>query len=269
MRALGAFQALSLVGLLAVGIEAAASAPPPGEIEAGGEAAAILRGRRVYVAEGCIHCHSQYVRPNTRDEADWGPSHPLDRTENPPLVGARRQGPDLLEVGNRRNALWHELHLRDPRSLHPGSRMPSYAHLFSGDGQRGRDLVAYLASLGESDGMERWQLTARRRGDPPPAPPSAARGAALFATYCAVCHGAQGRGDGRYAERIGDPYLNLRKSGFHSVPPEVPEEQALARIVRYGLPPTSMPGHEWLGDQQVADLVAYVRTLPAPKETAR
>ena len=40
------------------------------------------------------------------------------------------------------------------------------------------------------------------------------------------------------------------------------EAERLARIVRHGLPPTSMPGHEWLTDQQIADLVAYVKTLP-------
>lgn len=268
MKSLGLLSLLGVLGVLGVVFEAAASAPSPGEIERGGEAAAILRGRQVYVAEGCIHCHSQYVRPGTRDEVPWGPSHPLDRTETPPLVGARRQGPDLLEVGNRRNPLWHELHLRDPRSLNPGSRMPSYAHLFSGDGRRGRDLVSYVASLGEPDGAERWELTARGRIDPP-APPSAARGATLFATYCAVCHGNGGRGDGRYAKQIGDPYLNLSKPGFHSVPPDALEEPALARIVRYGLPPTAMPGHEWLADQQIADLVAYVLTLPAREEVAR
>jgi mono/diheme cytochrome c family protein len=114
--------------------------------------------------------------------------------------------------------------------------------------------------------MERWELTAQARIDPP-APPSAERGAALFATYCAVCHGAEARGDGRYAAQISDPYLNLRKPGFHAVPPEAPEGQALARIIRYGLPPTTMPGHEWLDRQQIADLVAHVRTLPDRPET--
>jgi cbb3-type cytochrome oxidase cytochrome c subunit len=278
MRFLGLLSLLGLFGLIAVALEALSSTPTPSQIERGGEAAAILRGRQVYIAEGCIHCHSQYVRPGTHDEAWWGPSHPLDRAEAPPLAGSRRQGPDLLEVGNRRNALWHELHLRDPRSLNPGSRMPSYAHLFagplSGQGQRGRDLVAYLAALGEADGAERWELTVPGPADrteriEPPAPPSAARGAALFATYCAVCHGREGRGDGRYAAQIGDPYLNLRKPGFHSISAGAPVDRALARIVQFGLPPTAMPGHEWLDRRQIADLVAYVQTLPTREEAAR
>ncbi|HEX6862462.1 MAG TPA: cbb3-type cytochrome c oxidase subunit II, partial [Thermoanaerobaculia bacterium] len=39
---------------------------------------AVVRGRAVYVQEGCIHCHSQYVRPGTHDVSWWGPAHPLD-----------------------------------------------------------------------------------------------------------------------------------------------------------------------------------------------
>src|ERR1700675_3422922 len=52
----------------------------------------IERGRRVYIAEGCINCHSQYERPNTADVAMWGPLTSLDaiRGEQPPLIGNRR-----------------------------------------------------------------------------------------------------------------------------------------------------------------------------------
>ncbi|MFL6202502.1 MAG: cbb3-type cytochrome c oxidase subunit II [Thermoanaerobaculia bacterium] len=245
--------ALAIGGIISLGI-AGATAPPP---EAG-HAAAVARGRQVYLQEGCIHCHSQYVRPGTYDVAWWGPSRPLDRSEHPPLVGTRRQGPDLLAVGNRRSEVWHEAHLRDPRRLNPGSRMPSYERLFAGDGQRGHDLVAYLGSLGAGTAVERWQLTAGERIAPRAA--SAARGAALFAGSCAECHGRDGRGDGPLAASLNDPYVNLRKPGFHSIPR--PDDAAIARVIRHGLPPTSMPGHEWLSDQQVADLAAYVKTLP-------
>ena len=33
----------------------------------------VERGRQVYISEGCIHCHSQYVRPNSPDVLMWGP----------------------------------------------------------------------------------------------------------------------------------------------------------------------------------------------------
>lgn len=108
------------------------------------------RGRAVYIAEGCIHCHSQYVRPGTPDEDRWGPSHPLQEVEqqSPPLIGNRRQGPDLQNVGTRRPAEWLRVQLQFPRLVMPGSRMPSYAHLFNPQpGNDGEALVAYLLSL--------------------------------------------------------------------------------------------------------------------------
>jgi cytochrome c oxidase cbb3-type subunit 2 len=113
------------------------------------DAALIQRGREVYIAEGCIHCHSQYVRPGTIDEERYGAAKALPDLEKqrPPLFGNRRQGPDLQNVGDRRAAEWIRLNLQKPRSVIPGSRMPSYAHLFrTGDGEA---LVAYLLSLGE------------------------------------------------------------------------------------------------------------------------
>ncbi|HKV08668.1 MAG TPA: cytochrome c, partial [Thermoanaerobaculia bacterium] len=139
------------------------------------------------------------------------------------------------------------------------------AHLFAGDGQRGRDLVAYLSGLGTETAVDRWAITGAEAVPPPPAPPSPARGAALFAQYCTACHGREGRGDGPLAGKLNDPRANLRKPGFASLkkgPDAEPLDRALARVVRHGLPPTSMPGHEWLTDQQVADLVAFVKTLP-------
>ena len=107
-------------------------------------------GRKVYIAEGCIHCHSQYVRPGTGDEERWGPSRPLATLLGltPPLLGNRRQGPDLQNVALRRAREWNRQHLIAPRLLTPGSRMPSYQYLFAGADGRGEALLEYLASLG-------------------------------------------------------------------------------------------------------------------------
>ncbi len=111
--------------------------------------ALVQRGRQVYIAEGCIHCHSQYVRPGTSDEGIWGPVRPLPELERqrPPLFGNRRQGPDLLNVGARRPVEWLRLQLQNPRAVMPGSRMPSYAHLFRAGHPEGEALLAYLLSL--------------------------------------------------------------------------------------------------------------------------
>lgn len=107
-------------------------------------------GRQVYIAEGCIHCHSQYVRPGTADEESWGDARDpqFSRTQLPALIGNRRQGPDLMNAGRRLPRDWQRQHLRDPRSVAPASRMPAYAHLFAGDDPRGEALLDYLDSLG-------------------------------------------------------------------------------------------------------------------------
>ena len=82
----------------------------------------IALGRQVYIAEGCMECHSQYVRPGSSDEVPWGPSAPVADAVRaaPPLIGNRRQGPDLQNIGNRRSIFWNRLHLEAPGVLSPG-----------------------------------------------------------------------------------------------------------------------------------------------------
>jgi len=61
--------------------------------------------------------------------------------------------------------------------------------------------------------------------------------------------------------------MNLRKGSLVAVswgPGAEPLPLALARTVRFGIPGTSMPGHETLAEDQVADLVALLQSwLPA------
>ncbi len=140
-------------------LPAATSPSPAGAETADLETSAAARGRQVYIQEGCINCHSQYVRPRSRDVELWGPHRPAASGEHPPLYGNRRQGPDLTNAGSRRPREWHRLHLVEPRTVSAGSRMPSYAHLFADDDTRGDDLVAYLGSL---------RLEARDEPTPPP-----------------------------------------------------------------------------------------------------
>ncbi len=102
----------------------------------------VERGRQVYISEGCIHCHSQYVRPNSSDVQMWGPLEPVEevRDEHPPLIGNRRQGPDLTNVGSRRSVLWLKAHFYNPAQVSGSSIMPSYGFLF-------RDERATILSL--------------------------------------------------------------------------------------------------------------------------
>lgn len=255
--------ALAVLG----GLAALAWPPTPAPAAAqpdGDRTAAIARGRAVYVAEGCIHCHSQFVRPGTRDERLWGPALPLDRHQRPPLVGNRRQGPDLAAVGLRRSPLWNRLHLVDPRALNPDSRMPSYAHLFVPGERRGDDLVEYLASLGAGEESNRLGLLARARSEPE-ASASLARSSrdSRYQALCAACHGAAGRGDGPLAAHFPRVAIDLTKARLNRVPDRDPA--GLAHLIRWGAPGTAMAGHETLGPEEIADLVRTVVALAPPR----
>ncbi|MFI5337650.1 MAG: cbb3-type cytochrome c oxidase subunit II, partial [Opitutales bacterium] len=219
----------------------------------------VALGRATYISEGCIHCHSSYVRSRVAgDVLRWGPgTTPADLSAaTPPLFGNRRQGPDLARVGNRRSAEWQRLHLLDPRALTRNSRMPSYAHLFAPGDPRGEALVSYLTQLGQDSMVERlamitgWQPAGGGTADMAPVKP-------LFAELCSGCHGTEGRGDGALAGRLSRRPPDFRGSPWKFVPAENPK-LGLARLIKFGLPGTPMAGHEWLDDGQVVALARYV-----------
>ncbi len=223
----------------------------------------VLRGREVYIAEGCIHCHSQYLRPRVPAEVlNWGPAKSLDETraEAPPLIGTRRQGPDLSRVGNRRSDEWNRLHLIAPRAVSPGSRMPSYAHLFKKGDDRGEALVAYLASLGAQTREERAAQVASWTPDASRAiaPEAAAR---LFGRLCAQCHGANGDGAGAFAARLHGRPPDWTRDPWRHVRATENEEEGVSRIIKFGLPGLPMAGHEYLPDEEIVGLARHVLGL--------
>lgn len=229
--------------------------------EARADEASVLRGREVYISEGCIHCHSQYVRPQTEDVVRWGPARPLEELlrERPPLFGNRRQGPDLLNVGNRRSREWNRLHLQAPREVSPGSRMPSYARLFAPGEARGEELLDYLESLGAGTVGARLELISAWR--PVTATrPDAALGAKWFGLACAQCHGPDGAGDGPLAARLVSKPADLTRS-------LLADELLLSRLIKFGRPGTAMPGHESLDDATVVSLARHVRGLQQSRKT--
>jgi cytochrome c oxidase cbb3-type subunit 2 len=94
-----------------------------------------LAGRNIYVREGCYLCHSQMIRP-LRDEVERYGHYSLaaeSMYDRPFQWGSKRTGPDLARVGNKYSDDWHRDHLRDPRSVVPGSVMPSYSWLAETD----------------------------------------------------------------------------------------------------------------------------------------
>lgn len=65
------------------------------------------RGRRVYVANGCIYCHSQQVRADyaaSDIDRKWGERRSAPRDylfDRPAQLGKMRMGPDLSNIGKR------------------------------------------------------------------------------------------------------------------------------------------------------------------------
>lgn len=122
--------------------------------------AALFRGRDIYIAEACWHCHSQYVRPTANENLRYGPVSTAGESQNrlnlPQLFGTRRVGPDLSREGGKRTNDWHYAHLYKPTNVEPQSVMPQYPWFFdikdgvpvpNADGQA---LVAYLQWLGNT-----------------------------------------------------------------------------------------------------------------------
>ena len=97
-----------------------------------------VAGQKVYVANGCVECHSQQVRlaPLTTDIAkEIGARQTVARDYlrgKKALPGLQRVGQDLSNYGARAgediNAIHR--HLYEPRSVNPWSNMPSYSFLY-------------------------------------------------------------------------------------------------------------------------------------------
>jgi cytochrome c oxidase cbb3-type subunit 2 len=90
-----------------------------------------LRGRDIYVREGCYLCHSQQIRA-LRDEVERYGHYSLaaeSMYDHPFQWGSKRIGPDLARVGGKYSNAWHYAHLTYPQSLVPESLMPRYAFL--------------------------------------------------------------------------------------------------------------------------------------------
>jgi cytochrome c oxidase cbb3-type subunit 2 len=223
------------------------------------------RGREVYISEGCINCHSQYVRPGSADVLMWGPAVSMKalRVERPPLIGNRRQGPDLSHVGLRRSAPWLKAHFYDPQEVSGTSIMPSYGFLFRD--QRGDELVAYLSSL-KGAGAEQ-QLAQEKSWRLPAAAVAMANardGQRVFERHCATCHEAGGRTRWAMSFRRMPPDLTVGPLSHVSPSDDAALRiDSLAQIAKFGIPGTDMPGHEYLPDKEVASLSLWLSQMIA------
>ncbi|GGF32164.1 hypothetical protein GCM10011611_42910 [Aliidongia dinghuensis] len=257
-------------------------------------------GAAIFAREGCTNCHSQQVRFVPADVARWGaPTEAWEtKFDYPQLWGTRRTGPDLAREAGIRPDDWQQVHLFNPRLTVADSIMPAYPWLFDGAPNRptveGRDLVAYLQSLGRARALSGY--------DQQPSPASAAMsmgGASDGASDGALI----GRGDANAAQRTIDGPSRRFLSGL--APADLPaavahgadlfahscaschgatgagtgpaaaglvprpadlqatrlSDERVSSALWNGVAGSSMPAWRDLPSYDLASLVAYVRTL--------
>ena len=135
--------ALSWTGLILTSqiqygsLERAAASPDEPTLYPLQMSGAAIRGKDVYIAQGCLYCHTQQVRPRHQGgdiERGWGQRYTVARDyilQERVLLGTMRTGPDLADIGTRQKSNeWHYQHLFDPQLTSPGSVMPPFRFLF-------------------------------------------------------------------------------------------------------------------------------------------
>ena len=111
-----------------------------------------VEGRDVFIANGCVGCHSQMIRPFRAETERYGHYSVAGESvwDHPFLWGSKRTGPDLARVGGRYSDDWHRAHLYNPRNVVPESIMPAYPFLVENrlDGKLTGRKLEVLRSLG-------------------------------------------------------------------------------------------------------------------------
>lgn len=224
-----------------------------------------VRGRQIYVREGCVYCHTQFTRLQDRG---YGPLVKAGDyvQETPHQLGTARTGPDLTNEGVKFPSEWQKAHLIEPRALKPGSIMPSFSYLSDRDMN---DLVGYLQTLGNMRKVEHYveapeeykAVLARKKIDTA-ADASANAGRGIYTQNCAACHGMEGRGNGPNSISLEKKPANFTRPFYKQYSDDmwyyrVSEGVVGTRMPRFG---------EVLSEDQRWYLVAYLKTLPQDQE---
>jgi len=254
------------------------------------------RGRAVYGREGCVNCHSQFVRSTVNDVRRFGMVSQAWEAERelPQLWGTRRIGPDLAREHGKRSRDWQLTHLWNPRFVVPESIMPSYPWLFDGSPLRptrdALDLLAYLDSLGRDAVVSGVVQQGKKRTLTPeeeermgvfcdcgiprtPGPPPLLntqldpsersrylrRGEQVYQRHCSGCHGVSGKGDGPAAASLLPAPRDLSTARFSDL--------ALSRILWSGVSGSAMPDWHELPLTDLRALSVFVQALAPPEET--
>ncbi len=110
-------------------------------------------GRQIYMGNGCMYCHSQYVRPQDWTAAGGGKALRVAQAgdyvyQKTMLLGTERTGPDLSQEGGVHPDDWHKAHFQNPRYVSPNSIMPQFSYLTADELDK---LTAYVQSLGQKE----------------------------------------------------------------------------------------------------------------------
>lgn len=111
-----------------------------------------MAGRTIFLANGCIYCHSGFVRPQDVMAGQYytypraaEPGDFVGQGETPNLFGTVRTGPDLSAAGGFHPDDWHYAHYNNPRYTTPLSVMPQFRFLSR---EELLNLVAFTQSQG-------------------------------------------------------------------------------------------------------------------------
>jgi len=194
-------------------------------------------GREIYIANGCVYCHSQSIRSIDRALGAERTAQAGDYIQDRPiLLGSQRTGPDLSQEGGEHPDDWHVAHFVNPRYTRPDSIMPAFRFLKPEEQSR---LIRYIQSLGFKQADHRMQRQLEWKGKsikayeagpvanvdwlhgmvpsgwreiPNPYPTTEAglaRGHKIYQSFCLGCHGPIGDGIGPAQPYLYPPPLNF------------------------------------------------------------
>jgi mono/diheme cytochrome c family protein len=88
-------------------------------------------------------------------------------------------------------------------------------------------------------------------------------GGDLYERYCTVCHAHDGTADGEASAWLFPPARDFTRGRFRLVSTSngAPTDDDLVRVLRRGMPGSSMPSWSWLEERDLRDLAGYVRFL--------
>jgi cytochrome c oxidase cbb3-type subunit 2/cytochrome c oxidase cbb3-type subunit I/II len=278
------------VAFLTVGLSTLTFQPAPSNI-ARPYTAAEERGRQVYISNGCVYCHTQYVRPQDWNAAGGGKAVRVAEAgdyvfQKTMLLGTERTGPDLSQEGGIHPDDWHKAHFNNPRYTSPQSIMPQFSFIKETELN---DLIAYIQSLGgkaadarmsqlrstQEEVLKAWYTSydahlAQIKGMVPPTwrdlrsamtptTRSLLHGKQIFLTNCIGCHGQYGNGRGPAGS-----FMKPDPADFTRPELQVAASDGqLYQYLLFGLDGTSMPAWgDFLTVNDIWDTINFLRTIP-------